>query len=200
MPIPARLPKGDFLPAPAGPTQAVCVDVVDLGLVENKFKAGTKQAKVRFVWEISKKMPDGRPFLAAGMYTNSMHEKSNMRKMLESLRGRPYTKEQMEKLDLEKVIGANAILNIVHVHRGEDTYANITSISPILDGMPKMKPTGNYTRVCERPGYVPPSYEEEEEAIEREPPLDSDPIDLTDPLVDDLPPVNAYDDDGEIPF
>lgn len=197
MPIMARKPKSDFVPAPAGPAQGVCVDVVDLGMVDNKFKPGTKQPKVRFVWEISKKMPDGRPFIVNAMFTNSTHEKASMRKFLEAWRGRPFKMAELAALDLEKLLGANALLNLVQNQNGEDLYTNIASVSPLLDGMPKMKASGNYKRVQDRDGYVPPVYEEE---VEREPGLDDEPLDKSDPMGDeDNPPASAYG-EGDVPF
>lgn len=180
MPIMARKPKSDFTPAPPGPAQAVCVDVVDLGMVEKTYKDNTKKVPmVRFTWELSKKMPEGRPYIAGARFTNSMHEKASLRKFLESWRGKPFTKEQIDGFDLEKLLGANALLNIVHKEVGENTYANIASISPLLDGMTKLQPTGNFKRAKDRDDYVAPNYDEQ--PVEREPGLD-----------DDLPPVESY--------
>jgi hypothetical protein len=40
--------------------------------------------------------------------------------------------------DLEAVIGANCLLNITHNQVGDRTYANVSSVNPLMKGMPTM--------------------------------------------------------------
>jgi hypothetical protein len=142
---------GDFKPAPAGLSQAVCVDVVDMGLLKVSYAGVEKQQhKVRIVWQLEDMMSDGKPFLVQKRYTLSLHEKANLRKDLESWRGEPFTPEQLLKFDVEAVIGKNAQLNIQHVTKDGKTYANIVSIVPLGKKMPKIEPMG-YVRVQDRP-------------------------------------------------
>lgn len=139
-----------FKPAPAGLHQAVCVDVVDMGILEVSYAGKTKrQHKVRVVWQIDQDMEDGKPFIVQKRYTLSLHEKANLRKDLESWRGRPFTDAELEGFDLEKLLGANCQLNIQHVQKAGETYANVISIVPLGRGMQKMEPR-DYVRVQDR--------------------------------------------------
>jgi uncharacterized Zn-binding protein involved in type VI secretion len=141
---------GDFTPAPAGLSQAVCVDVVDMGLLKVTYAGVEKtQHKVRLVWQLEDMMSDGKPFLVQKRYTLSLHEKANLRKDLESWRGRVFTPEELIKFDVETVIGANAQLNIQHTQKDGKTYANVVSIVPLGRGMQKIEGMA-YVRVQDR--------------------------------------------------
>ncbi len=140
-----------FTPAPAGLHQAVCVDVIDMGILEVTYMNKTKkQPKVRVAWQIDEQMEDGKPFLVQKRYTASLYEKATLRKELESWRGRPFTTEELDAFDLEKLIGANCQLNIQHVTKEGKLYANVVSIVPLGKNMPKMV-AKDYVRVQDRP-------------------------------------------------
>lgn len=140
-----------FAPAPAGLHQAVCVDTVDMGLLEVTYSGKTKkQWKVRVVWQIDEDMDDGRPFIVQKRYTASLNEKSTLRKELESWRGRPFTQEELDAFDLDKILGVNCQLNIQHVTKDGKLYANVVSIVPLGKNMPKIE-ARNYVRVQDRP-------------------------------------------------
>src|SRR5688572_414981 len=98
----------NFQPAPAGVHQAVCVDVVDLGILDVTWQGQTKkQHKVNVAWQINEDRDDGKPFLVFKRYTLSLSEKANLRKDLESWRGRKFTRDEEMGFDVEKLIGAN---------------------------------------------------------------------------------------------
>lgn len=141
----------DFIPAPAGVHPAVCCDVVDLGVLEVTFGGKTKkQHKVRVVWQIEEVMADNKPYLVQKRYTLSLHEKAALRKDLESWRGRPFTPEELSGFDLENLIAAPALLNVVHnPGREGGVFANIASIMKLPKGMTQLT-VHDYIRVCER--------------------------------------------------
>ena len=139
--------SGSFTPAPAGLHRAVCVDVVDVGVMQGPF--GAKE-KVRLVWEIEEPMESGKPFLASQLYTPSLHEKANLRLHLESWRCRTFTPKELAGFDLEVVIGVCCQLQIQHNTKNGRTYANIIAIVPLSKGQEKLKPTGEYVRVKDR--------------------------------------------------
>ena len=149
-----------YAPAPGGVHQGVCVDVVDMGLLEVTYAGKTKkQHKVRLVWQIDETNPETRErFIAQKRYTLSLSEKANLRKDLEGWRGKPFTREEEMGFDLEKLIGVNAFLNIVQVQKNGATYANVVSVMPLKKGMPKMDPE-KYVRLKDRkpdePGGAP---------------------------------------------
>jgi hypothetical protein len=122
-----------------------------MGMLEVTWAGQTKQQhKVRIVWQIDEAMPDdGKRFIVQKRYTLSLHEKSNLRKELEAWRGRSFTDEELAGFDLEKLIGVNCFLNVVHTTKDGKTYANIASIMPLKKGMVRMEPEG-YERVKDR--------------------------------------------------
>ena len=146
-----------FAPAPAGVHQGVCVDVVDMGMLNVSFGGKEKeQHKVRIVWQIDEAMPDdGKRYVVQKRYTLSLHEKANLRKDLESWRGKAFTDEELKGFDLEKLLSANCFLNVMHVAKGTDTYANIVSIMPLKKGMAKMEPENSVRAKDRKPDHAP---------------------------------------------
>lgn len=151
MPIPVSAGNSTtFAPCPAGVHQAVCVDVVDMGLLEVTWNGQVKkQHKVRIVWQVEELMDDGKPFIVQKRYTASLHEKSKLRPELESWRGKAFTEDELREFDLEKLIGANCLLNVAHVQKDGKTYANVTAVMPLKRGMDRLVAMG-YTRVIDR--------------------------------------------------
>ena len=139
-----------FESAPAGMHQAVCVDVVDLGVLDVTWQGVSKrQHKVNVAWQINEDRDDGKPYLVFKRYTLSLGEKATLRKDLESWRGKPFTRDEEMGFDVETVIGVNCLLNITHRTVGDKTYANVASVNPIMKGMPSMS-VRDYVRKCER--------------------------------------------------
>ena len=166
-----------FQPAPNGVHQAVCVDVVDLGVLDVTWQGQTKrQHKVNLAWQINEDRDDGKPFLVFKRYTLSLSEKATLRKDLESWRGRKFTRDEEMGFDLETVIGVNCLLNITHNQVGDKTYANVSSVSPLMKGMPTMN-ARDYVR-----------------KVDRQPESDPQPN-----MQDDVPPLTD-DDLSSVPF
>lgn len=139
-----------FEPAPAGVHQGVCVDVVDLGLLKVTWQGKESlKPKVNLAWQLAEDRDDGKPFLVFKRYTLSMHEKAALRKDLESWRGKPFTDEEGKAFDVERLLGVNCLLNITHNDVKGTTYANVTSVMPLMKGMPQMA-ARDYVRKCDR--------------------------------------------------
>lgn len=140
----------DFQPAPQGVHQAVCVDVIDLGILEVTWAGQTKkQHKILISWQLDENRDDGKPFLVSKRYTLSLNEKANLRKDLESWRGRKFTLEEEAGFDVETILGVNCLLNVQHNEKAEKTYANVVSIMPLVKGMSKLFPR-DYVRKIDR--------------------------------------------------
>lgn len=147
-----KAPSEQFPTAPAGSFPAVCVDVVDLGLVENKFDpdAGARQM-VRLVWQIDEDDKDGKPFMVRADFTASLHEKAKLRKTLSAWRGRDFTPAELFGFDLEIVIGQGCVLSVVHNTGSKGgTFANVAGVMKLAKGMKAPDPR-EYIRVKDRP-------------------------------------------------
>lgn len=136
-----------FTPAPAGLHQGVCCDVIDHGVVETNW--GDKH-KVTIRWQLAE--GDGEtPYYVQKRYTNSLHEKAVLRHDLESWRGREFTPQELTGFDLEKLLGVNGQILVVH-KKGADgvkVWANVQTLMPVGKGQPKLT-AKDYVRECER--------------------------------------------------
>lgn len=151
MPIIAKSSGTDFIPAPAGTHSAVCVDVVDLGVLKVSFGGKDKmQHKIKLVWQIGEDMQNGKPFQVSKRYTLSLHEKAALRKDLEAWRGRAFNESELEGFDIEQLIGVPCMLGVIHAPgRDGGTFANVASLMKLMKGVVSLVPH-DYIRVCER--------------------------------------------------
>lgn len=149
MAIIARDNARDNQKAPEGLHGAVCVDVVDLGIVDGPYG---KKAMVKLAWQIEEVNEETKkPFTVQRRYGNSLNDKATLRKDLETWRGKKFTKEELAGFDLEKLLGANCQLQIVHnVTDDGSTYANVHAIVPAAKGSQKLVSQG-YVREKDRP-------------------------------------------------
>jgi len=125
---------GDFELLPEGTHLATCYMVVDLGYQITTYKGNEKvKPQVMIGWEITNElMKDGRPFVASRIYNAFFQEKANLRKDLESWRGRKFNEEELEGFDISKLLKVPCQVTITH-STGERVYANVTTIT----GLPK---------------------------------------------------------------
>ena len=147
MGLTARVPEGntDFEPIEAGPKQAICIRYYDLGTQHFEWEGREKSARrVRLMWEV----PDSRieiegkdlPRAISKEYTLSLHKKANLRIELESWRAKTFTDKELEGFDLDKILGTNCILNIIHKTTDRGIFANVASVIPLIKNMPKKEP------------------------------------------------------------
>lgn len=155
MPIIAKKKEMEFSAAPEGLHQAVCCDVVDLGIVEIEWKGVKKmQHKIKIRWEIDEvdpKSPKGYRYQVSRRFTLSLDDKSALKPFLESWRGRKFTREETEGFDVEKLIGANCQIQVLHNIKSEgEVYANVQAVVPPSKATPKISVSGTYIRECDR--------------------------------------------------
>jgi len=76
------------------------------------------------------------PMAIGKFFTVSMHEKANLRKALESWRGRTFTDEEAGKFDIGSIIGKGCQLSVLHDKKADGTIrANINAILSFPKGM-----------------------------------------------------------------
>lgn len=139
MPILAKEEK-TYEAVPTGMQQAVCSMVCDIGTHEGEYQGRPNQRhQVVVIWELDEKKTEGdyagMPFQMSKFYTLSLGEKANLRKDLESWRGKPFTAEELQGFDLEALVGANCFLNIVE----NEGKQKIAAITPLPKNMPRIK-------------------------------------------------------------
>lgn len=131
-------------PPPSGNHVARCVRVIDLGMQkeETGMYAGKISHKIMLTWELPTethvfKSEDGpQPFHVTAEYTVSLSEKANLRRVLESWRGRPFTPTELEAFDVANVLGAPCLLNVVHKKAGNgNVYGNVAGVTPLPRGL-----------------------------------------------------------------
>ena len=121
--------SGDFKPHPEGIHPAVCVDVMDLGLVETEFQGQKRMTpKVKLVFESEQKTEDGKNCTVSKNFTASLHPKAKLAEFLGKWRGRPVVPG--ETIDLAKLLGACCTLVLSHQQNlTGKTYASIDAVS-----------------------------------------------------------------------
>jgi len=164
--MPTAKAKGgsDFSPIPAGIHIAICYSVIDLGTQPSNNSQFNDARKVRIIWELPNERGDfthdgkteNKARVVSAKYTLSLSTKANLRKMLESWRGKPFTKEEAEGFELGVLVGKACQVNITHKASpdGTKTYANVTAVVPMPKGSPAMKPE-NPTLVFDLPEKGP---------------------------------------------
>lgn len=126
---------GSFTPAPVGTHVARCFRIIDLGTQHGEYKGQpTRRNQVLVSWELPDELieieGEQRPITTSRFYTNSLGEKANLRKDLESWRGRSFTDDELRKFDLEGILGKPCMLTVVG---GENGKTKVTTVS----GLPK---------------------------------------------------------------
>jgi len=143
MPLIAKRPERDI--PPQGMWDAVCVDVIDLGMVRNPFSPNGEQRHMcRIVWEIATTKQNGLPYWVFRDYALTLGYASNLRRDIEGWRGRPMSEEELEGFDIERLIGAACRVVIKHVHASGKVKLYIVITRPDPNNI--YKPTGKYER------------------------------------------------------
>lgn len=129
---------------PAGNYFARCYQMIQIGHVKEVIMGQVKTLnKVRIGWELPTEMRvfnkerGEQPLVIDQEFTLSMHEKSNLRKILASWRGRDFTIEEAGSFDITKLLGKPCMLNIIHKPGVSDPtkiYEKIGSVSPLPKG------------------------------------------------------------------
>ena len=141
---------GDFKTVPSGSHIAICNLVADLGKQPGgkAFPEPKQQIFIRFEipaeriqYEKDGKKIDA-PATIGATFTASMHENANLRKQLESWRGKMFTDFEAEAFDVSSILGKPCMLTVVEQTSNGKTYANIKAIGGLPRGM-SMGPAEN---------------------------------------------------------
>lgn len=124
----------NFEEAPADTHAGICIAVIDLG--DQLDRQNSKWVhKVRIDFELPfTSMTDGRPFMVSQEWTASLGDRANLRKVLESWRGKSWPKEGPgEDFSLKNLLGKAAMVQVVHTPKknGDGVWVNINNLMPI---------------------------------------------------------------------
>ena len=128
-------------PHPEGVYGGLCVDLVDLGMVDDEWNGQRKLVrKLRLLFETDYRDEAGKAGLMAKTFTASLHQKSKLAGFMGTWRGRPVVPG--ESVDLKKLVGASCTLVISHRQNAVGrTYAAIDAVSKPTK---KVAPSGQY--------------------------------------------------------
>jgi len=135
----------EFEICPEGTYIGRVFQIIDLGTVKKTF--GTNPPKdtheIRIGFEVlddSAVQKDGKPFRVGSTFTASLNEKANLRKAIEAIRGKKFTDEELKGFMIGRLMNVYCQLTIVHGESNGNTYANISSYSPLHKSMVKPDP------------------------------------------------------------
>lgn len=127
---------------PVGSHVARCYQLIDLGTHNKDYNGEKKKAhEVLIGWELchehlSEGKFAGQPFHVKKTMTLSMHEKSGLRGMLKSWRGRDFNETELQGFDLRNILNAYCMLSLVESEKG---YINVGTVMNMPKGMEKPK-------------------------------------------------------------
>lgn len=131
---------------------ARCYSMIILGTTYNEM-FGNYQTQVLIQWELPTCLieveRDGElkmlPRAQSATYTLSLSEKANLRKVLESWRGKQFTVEELEGFDISKVVGTPCLLNVIQAENKKGVmYNKISTVSKLPKGLecpPQVNPS-----------------------------------------------------------
>lgn len=126
----AQEPEGDFQEAPVGTHVARCIRLIDLGTQQGEYQGKTTlRNQVLVMWELCNEMMDTdngpRPFIVSRFYTNSLGEKANLRQDLTTWRGRDFTEDELNRFDLQSILGAPCMIAITANDKGKHKVSGV---------------------------------------------------------------------------
>lgn len=133
--------NGDYVLCPPCNGGGVVVGIFDIGTqIVPKQAGGTQeQRKLVLAFELSRKRPDGKPFVMVERYTWSMNDRSNFFALVTNLTGKTY--KEGEKFNPLSLLGLPAMVSVTNSTVGDKTYHNIGTVAQFPDGFPAVVAT-----------------------------------------------------------
>jgi len=122
---------GNFKQIDPGMYVGLCYRSIDLGTQHEEYNNEVKINRKVFVsWEFPDELITegeftGQPYSMSKFYTASLHEKANLRKDLESWRGRAFTADELSGFDLDNILGKPCMVNVITNDKGKSVIAGI---------------------------------------------------------------------------
>lgn len=128
---------------PEGSHVARCINYIDLGTADNEWKGEIKKRKrVILTFEFPEhtavfRESDGpQPLGRSVTYTNSLNEKSTLRKDLQAWRGKSFTAQELLGFDLDNVLGKPCLAMVQHDLKADGSKKDkIKGLSKLPDSL-----------------------------------------------------------------
>jgi len=130
---------------PTGNYIARCYKMIHIGTVEEVILGDKKILnKVRIGWELPTELrvfneeKGEQPLVIDKEFTLSLYEKSALRGVLKSWRGKDFTEEEAKCFDITKLLGVQCMINIIHKPSKRDAskvYEEIAGITAVPKGI-----------------------------------------------------------------
>ena len=137
--MPIAKQGSNFEPAPPGTHVARCYGCVSLGTQHSEMFADAFKVMLLFElpFELIQTQEYGeKPMTISKEYSLSLGKKANLRKHLDSWRGRSFSEEELKGFEVSNVVGAPCQITVVHSQSSNgNTYAKIESITGLAKGM-----------------------------------------------------------------
>jgi hypothetical protein len=140
--IPSPMQFAPRTPVSPGSHAARVYSIVELGVHQVEFQGVLKnRAMIRIGWELLDETievnGEQKPMVMFQEYSDSLHEKSGLKKAIEEMSGKSMSESESKEFDLVKLIGMPCILGVQHKtskNNGEK-YAKLSSIAPPMKSL-----------------------------------------------------------------
>lgn len=125
---------------PAGTHIARVYEIIQVGTVKEEWEGESKDTpKVRISWELPLELhtygTENKPMVISREFTLSMGAKSNLRPIVEGVLGAPLQDQEAYAFDIEKLLGEDSLVTIVHKpKKSGGTYAFLSASAPLMKG------------------------------------------------------------------
>lgn len=133
--------NGDYVCCPPGNHPGTIVGIFDVGTQNEQIKdAGMKPIhRLVVVFELTKKRPDGRPFILAKKYTWSMRDNSYLYKDVINITGHAF--KDGEQFNPTSINGLPVLVAVSNSQPGDRSYHDVSSVARYPEGFPEIAPT-----------------------------------------------------------
>jgi hypothetical protein len=153
---------GDWVRPKPGNTVATCIRVIDIGTSENVYEGRvTSRRQSIIVWELPNQLDEkGLPLTVSKFYTASLGEKANLRKDLESWRGRKFTAKELEGFNVANIIGKPCLLNLIESEGEKGIRIKVMTVSSLPAEMPASPKPKHSTYIYDVENHDPEVWEQ----------------------------------------
>ena len=119
---------------PVGTYQARIIGIVELGFQETTYKGKYKrQRQVAFLFDVYENQT-AKPVVIGKSYTMSICENANLRKAINSIRGRDFTEEELGDWDLKQLLDMPCTVSVGQYEKNGFKNAKIVQVGMPVEG------------------------------------------------------------------